>query len=480
MNVFLLRYFPAIAMLFLLCSCANIVAPTGGEKDLTPPKLISLSPPDSQLNTRVQKIRMGFDEYVTLSDASAQIQMAPLLRIPLTATSSGKHVSISIPDSLLQDATTYHISFGNAIRDIHEGNAFLSKGYTFSTGAYFDSLAVTGSVLAANTGLPDSSAIVMLYPASSGDSAVVREKPMYSVHVSADGRFLIEGLPGRPFRIYALRDGNNNLTYDGGNEWIAFSDSLITPARPARGPIMLHTFQELLSDTSSVITGKVAGVFSTSARNATPPLNAYSLSADTSDLKRRTQDLNEPLMLRLAQHSPIGLREDKLFLSYDSSGITLEAALTITKDSGSKNYALQTPWLQNTVYTLRLQKGFAQDSSGHDLMPGHYSFRTKRDEDYGKLSIHLPTKYFGKKFLLQVSNEKDTVYQQPVRDTMVVLPMLSPGMYTLRVIADANENGIWDAGNLFLMRQPELVIPYRQAIHLKAGWEQEVDFEEKK
>ncbi|MBS1616698.1 MAG: Ig-like domain-containing protein [Bacteroidetes bacterium] len=475
-----LSIIPALAAFSLLSACANIVAPTGGKQDLIPPRLISLSPPDSQRNARIQKIRFGFDEYVTLSNASAQVQIAPLLRIPLTVTASGKHVSISIPDSLLQDETTYHISLGDAIRDIHEGNAYSSKGYTFSTGAYFDSLAVTGRVLAANTGLPDSAATVMLYAAASGDSAVVREKPMYSVRAGADGRFVIDGLPARPFRIYALRDANNNLTYDGGNEWIAFSDSLILPAHPARGPIELRIFQEPLSDTAKQVTGRVAGAFRPEARGSTPLLSGYRLSADTNDLKRRTQDLNDPLMLQLAHCSPIGLNKEKLFLSYDSSGITVEASLSVHTDSDRLHYELQTPWLQNTAYTLRLQKGFAQDSSHHDLMPGRYSFRTKRDEDYGRLSIHLPSKYYGKQFLLQVSNEKDTVYQQPVRDTMVVLPLLAPGMYTLRVIVDANENGAWDAGNLFLKRQPERVIPYLQAIHLKAGWEQQVDFEGKK
>ena len=127
----------------------------------------------------------------------------------------------------------------------------------------------------------------------------------------------------------------------------------------------------------------------------------------------------------------------------------------ITQDSSGLQYKLNTDWREDAVYTLRLQKGFAKDSSGSDLFPGRYTFRTKRDEDYGKLRIHLPSKYFGRSHILQVANERDTI----------------------RIIEDKNENGRWDAGDLFLRKQPEIVVPYTVSVTLKAGWEQQIDFE---
>lgn len=476
----LFRLLTACAALAFLGSCANIVAPTGGEKDVTPPKLVSITPPDSQLHLKPRKLVLGFDEYVALSDASRQIQISPLLPIPITASVSGKRVTLSIPDTLLEDETTYRISFGNAIRDIHEGNIYQGPGYIFSTGAWFDSLSLAGTVFDASTGLRDSSATVMLYGATQGDSAVVQHKPMYAVHTDAAGNFLFEGLPPRRFRIYALRDANGNFTFDGGTEWIGFSDSLALPAYPRGGEIMLRTFPELISDTAKKVQAATASVFKTSARSQPALQGAYALSVDTSDLKRRTQDLDQPVLIRFAQKPASGLHESKLFLSYDSSGSTVEVPFEIVKDSSGMSYGLRCAWQENTVYTLRLQKGFAQDSTGKDLLPGRFSFRTKRDEDYGKLRVHLPGKFYGAKYLLQVTSEHDTVYQQPVRDTMVTLLRLRPGTYTLRVIADENESGRWDAGDLFLRRQPELVIPYHEPISLKAGWEQQVDFEQKK
>ncbi len=476
MKVSLLLFFTAASL--LLGSCANIVPPTGGDKDVTPPRLVGMTPPDSQLNLKPRKLVLDFDEYVTVSDVSSQVQIAPLLRIPLSVTASGKHVRVSIPDSLLQDETTYRISFGKAIRDVHEGNVYSSTGYLFSTGAHFDSMALAGVVINAATGLRDTGATVMLYAATDNDSAVVRRKPLYQVHVDGSGNFLLEGLPHRRFRIYALRDVNGNFVFDGGMEAIGFSDSLVLPAYPRSADIELFTFSENPNDSARATYKKLEGVF---AGQATAPVmtDGYSVDVDTSDQRRRTHDLNKAVTIRLAQKAKNDLDKDKLFMSYDSSGTTIEADFKVVADTDGHRFFIQVPWLQNTLYTLRLRKGFAQDSSGHDLMPGRYSFRTKRDEDYGKLSIHLPGKYYGEGYVLQVANEHDTVYQQPVRDTMVSLQLLPPGTYLIRVVEDKNHNGRWDAGSLFLHRQPERVTPYPQPINLKVGWEQQIDFDEK-
>ena len=148
-----------IVCLLLISSCANIVPPSGGMKDVTPPKLVSVSPADSSRNIRPKKIVLEFDEYIQLTDAVSQIQLSPLLPVQLTITSTSRRVVINIPDTLLQAATTYRLSFGNAIRDLHEGNQYSNTGYTFSTGGYFDSLRIGGRIISAPTGLPDTSAL---------------------------------------------------------------------------------------------------------------------------------------------------------------------------------------------------------------------------------------------------------------------------------------------------------------------------------
>jgi len=469
--------------IFLCCllfgSCANIVPPSGGPKDITPPKLRSSSPKDSLLNSRPDRIELAFNEYITLNEPTTQVQISPLIPIPLTVTSQLKKVIISIPDSLLQDETTYRITFGTAIRDLHEGNIYNSKGFTFSTGTYFDSLRLSGSVHDARTGLPDTAAFVLLYSAKDGDSAIVKHKPLYVTHVDAKGGFNLEGLPPRKFRIFALRDGNGNLTYDGGTEWVGFIDSVFKPGSSTLSNLDILTFPESKDDTLTAPTTRDSHGFL--VRNAgTTKLAApgsYKVLVDTNDIKHRSQDISKPISISFGRRLSAKLNKDKIFLSIDSQGTVIEQGIRIIQpDSSGLNYQIVTQWTENTVYTLRLQKGFAKDSNGNDLFPCRYTFRTKREEDYGKMHIHLPSTFYGPTHILQIANEKDTIYQQVVSDTLVNLNFLPPGVYTLRVIEDRNKNGRWDAGDLLEKRQPERVIPYNSTINMKAGWEQQVDF----
>ena len=112
-------------------------------------------------------------------------------------------------------------------------------------------------------------------------------------------------------------------------------------------------------------------------------------------------------------------------------------------------------------------------------MPGRYVFRTRNDDDYGKIKVHLPAKYNNTKYLLLVTTDRDTVYQKPVRDTIINLPRLRPDKYTFRIIVDKNRNGKWDTGDLFGKLQPEEVIPYPDKVILKPGWDNTIDFEQK-
>lgn len=468
-------------ILVILCfgaGCASIMPPTGGKKDVTPPKLVSVTPADSLLNTRVSKIEMYFDEYITVSDVSKEVAISPILAIQPTVTGQNKHVTVHIPDTLLEPNTTYRLSFGKAIKDLHEGNPFTGYTYTFSTGSYFDSLEVHGSAIVAATGQPDSSGLyVMLYDAADNDSAVVRKKPKYITKADVSGSFSLKGLPAKKFRIYALKDANNNMIYDGGKEMIGFTAHTITPGDTAMPPIQLRVFAEI--DTSRKGADTTQNNLFKNRSGKKPDISkefTYNVAIDTSDIRKRTLDITHPVDITFTR--PVAaISQERMSLMVDSSGIEVETAASLTQDTNKNLLHLNAVWQENTVYTLRLLKGFAKDTAGTDAMPSRFTFRTKRDEDYAKLQIHLPTKYYGKQFVLVVQRNKDTIYQKPVADTMVNLTRLQPGTYNLHVIIDSNENGKWDTGNLFEKIQPEVVIPYNQAITLKAGWDNIIDFE---
>ncbi|HTN47522.1 MAG TPA: Ig-like domain-containing protein [Flavipsychrobacter sp.] len=480
-----------IIALILLNACANISHPTGGKKDVAPPKLVSVFPPDSQLNTRVTRLEMRFDEFVNVNNAASEVQLSPLLAFPPTVEAVNRRVIIKIPDSLLQENTTYRIRLGNAIADVHENNPFVGYNYIFSTGAYFDSLSIGGTVMDAASGMKDTGAYVLLYDASKSDSIVVKEKPSYVVKTEMNGEFRFTGLPAKAFRIFALRDGNNNLVYDGGAEMIAFHDKTIFPKDSIDEPVELYISSESDSVNNSNGTAladgkRPGGRFSREGETVpaaaeTPAATegfTYLVAVDTSDTKKRTREITTPLDIVFNKKIKT-INANRINLSYDSLGTLIEAKVVAVQDTMQQNkLQLQTAWKENTVYILRLLKNFAIDSSGTEALPSRHTFRTKSESDYARLHIHLPTKYLGEQYLFVLMKDGKPFYQQPVTDTNIHFYQLQPATYTMRVILDENKNGKWDHGKLFEKRQPEKVIPSYNPINLKPGWENIVDFEQ--
>lgn len=467
------------ALTLAVAGCANIQGLPGGKKDTKAPVLVRVSPKDSTLNTRVSKIELHFDEFINVVDAVKEVQISPILSIPMTVTGAYKKVTVKIPDSLLQDNTTYRVSFGNAIKDLHEGNTFTGYTYTFSTGSYFDSLEVKGEVLNAVTGMPDTGAWVLLYNANNPDSVVLREKPLYVGKVDG-GRFSIKGLPGRSFRVFALRDANNNLIYDGRSEWIAFKDEPVRAGDSSATAISLRLFPEV-QDTSKFRADSLKAL--RKGQDMKPNKDAkteltYTLNVDTSGMNKRTKDITKPIEISLNKKVD-SIYPQQISLYLDSSDKTVPIA--VYKDSSKeKTVLVKADWKENTLYTLKIHKGFAKDTSGNETAPSKYVFRTKEDDDYGKLNIHLPKKYINANYVLLVKGDKDTVYQQTVADSMVYLVRQQPGSYSMLLIADANGNGKWDTGDMLAHLQPEIVIPYKGSIVLKEGWENTIDFETNK
>lgn len=477
----LFRRLPCLLLIVMLgYGCANITPPLGGVKDIIPPQLLSVVPADSQLESRIKKIELHFDEYITVTNASTEIQISPLLAVPLSVEGLYRKVTVRIPDTLLQDQTTYRISFGNAIKDLNENNPFAGYHFMFSTGSYFDSLRLGGYIVNGATGAKDSSALILLYDAAKSDSIVVREKPLYITRADAAGNFRFEGLPDKPFQIFALQDANDNMIYDGKGEKIAFITGTVRPADSIADPVRLVLFEE--EDTSTVVetmpvaTTKSRRLSAASEREAAA-FN-YTVAIDTSDLRRRTVSITEPLKISFSK--PLGtIDESRIRLSIDSNETSYDVPVTVVRDTTNKTLLqLDTEWQEDMVYTLRLLKDFAQDTAGTGVMPARYTFRTKREDDYAKLRVNLPSAYYGEEYLFLLLQDHDSIYQQQVSDTVLLFTKLDPGSYTFRIIVDKNKNGKWDTGNFFGKTQPEEVIPWNSSVGLRAGWDNTVDFNE--
>ena len=208
--------------------CANTTTPpSGGAKDTIPPVLTKVSPLPATVNVpRKAKLRFTFNEYVKIKDANGIYLSPPLEKKPKSAI-HGKSLDVSFEQDL-DSNTTYTLDLTDAIADNNEGNLFPGYTLVFSTGEKIDSMCLTGLVQDCNTLMPVEGATVLLYKDHS-DSAVFLKRPVAAAKTDDWGFFSIRNIPDTLYRVYAIKDENNNNKYDPESERIAFLDSLLRP-----------------------------------------------------------------------------------------------------------------------------------------------------------------------------------------------------------------------------------------------------------
>ena len=220
--------FPLIILLAIVTySCASIGNPDGGPYDEDPPKFMGSTPGLRYVNNKKQKIELEFDEFIKLEKASEKVIFSPPQMEQPELKVVGKKVSVEYLDSLI-DSTTYTIDFSDAIVDNNEGNPMGNFTFSFSTGNNIDTMEVSGVVLQASDLEPIKGIQVGLHK-DLNDSAFTT-KPFDRVsRTDSRGRFSIRGVAPGKYRIYALKDGNQNYLFDSKTELIAYSDSIIIP-----------------------------------------------------------------------------------------------------------------------------------------------------------------------------------------------------------------------------------------------------------
>ncbi len=429
---------------------------------------------DSALNFKGGSIRFEFDEFVQLRDVQNQLIVTPLLKKNPKVTVHKKRVTIEMEDSLLEPNTTYAVSMGSAIQDVRESNPYKNLSFTFSTGSYFDSLSLRGSVVEANTGRPDTSGMVVLYKASLPDSAFFKEKPLYIQKIEG-GAFFFKNLPDKEFSVYVLNDQNSNLRYDQTNEKIAFYDKKVSPKDTLT--VTLHSFVAQEKADSNANRRQLAKNAMTDTRNLPVSDNKenirlnFIINADTLDKAKRTFDLYDSVVLRF-DHPLKAFDESKMHLFQNEAP---DSNVIVKMDSARKSLSLFTLWGEDALCKIIFKKGFAQDSAGLQANATEFYFRTKRKSEYGTLIVKC--KKEGNEMLELMKNEK-VIARKKVTDSLVAFPFLSPDTYLLRLLHDENNNGIWDTGSFFgEKKQPELVDLLPATITIRANWENKIDFD---
>lgn len=503
MKQFLLWLFASL----VLVSCARVGSPIGGDKDSIPPSMIGSNIDTTRINVPrdIKKLRIDFDEYITLKDVSKNLIISPPIQYSkiIPSTTGNKYLEIQWKDTL-QANTTYNFNFGNSIVDLNESNVLPYFNFAFSTGDKLDDLYISGTISDAlgnekNSEGKDRNLVIGLYQVK--DTMNYRQKPYYISKADPDGYFELNYLTPGKYRILGFDDENNNSIYDIGKESVAFQKEEIALETSISG-LKLKTFPSKKAFKYKEMTVATGGVLMTFEGNpekvivktvgekpvdykvthkpksdsvriwfdatkenigATVSENlrfSYNtgVAQDTMSIfyKKPTKDemtISNPFSNKLAPETDFRFSSNYLINKIQPENWKLEA------DSIAQNFTAKISELDSTQvivksnfisgkkYQLTVPKNTLSSFYNRSSESVRFDFEVAKAGDFGSFTANLisvPTQ----KFWIQLLNEKnDPVYQQYTNQSQVKFINLKPGTYKLRILVDNNENGTWDSSD---------------------------------
>ena len=92
--------------LTIFASCARMGNPDGGWFDETPPKVIGASPADGGVGVKSKNVKINFDEYVKIDNATENVIVSPPQLEAPEIKAAGKSIDVKLLDSLKANTFT--------------------------------------------------------------------------------------------------------------------------------------------------------------------------------------------------------------------------------------------------------------------------------------------------------------------------------------------------------------------------------------
>ena len=511
-------------LIFLMEACANPVAPTGGPRDEEPPVLDTLaSSPLLPVNFTKKDITLEFDEFIELDNPATSIVISPPLQERPEFRVRGRRLIMSFhDDEELLENTTYTINFGDAIRDITERNILKNFLYVFSTGSFIDSLELRVNVTEAFTGLPAEGVIAMLHLWSAGDSAIVKEKPVYFAVTDKNGMAHLQYMRADSFRLFALQDQNRNYILDLAGEKSGFhADPIILPENSGETiEISIYQRKERLFSSSrrwrdgsrySLIYNRPPTALEfdfpdldipfvsthhgdTIAFHFGPNIITDSLMLVTTEINEGTDTVRiapprntEIAPLRKSKISANLLPREKALVRFNhlldsfNRDSILYVDTVIVENQNLRDFTFSSDSL---LLNLELEggkrgewillPGAVTDIFGQTNDSIRLNFSRQSSSALAQLDIIIQQLDSAQQYIFKLEDQRENVVRSVVvsgkNEFNWNLANIRPDRYTLRVIEDVNRNRIWDPGHPVQRRQAEQIKVFN-VIELRANWE---------
>ncbi len=201
------------------------------------------------------------------------------------------------------------------------------------------------------------------------------------------------------------------------------------------------------------------------------------ISLTLSNNGRGEQDLHIPLGL-VVQHPVSKIDYSRISLVKMQDTLEIPVKFDLHRDSLKlRKYRMNIQWEGLTIYKLNFFPGAFTDIYGltNDTIPAQ--FRTRDPEYYGRILLTL-SGVDGPKVVQLLDDKGSPVGQKRVSsDGLVEFDYLPPAAFSLKLIHDHNDNGIWDTGDYLDHLQPEGIEFHPGTINIRSNFDVEASWE---
>ncbi len=524
-----------IALILFAGSCANPIAPEGGAKDLTPPKIDSTRSSTTATKNFVKNpIQFRFNEWVVMENMQTQMVVSPPLTYPPKVALKGKTLVFNFDTrEELKANTTYSINFGESIKDLTEGNPAKNLRYVFSTGEEIDSASLFSTVKNSFTKETVKDALVMLYDTNQ-DSVILKQKPDYFAKTSETGTFTIQNIRPGTYKVFALKDDNFNYLYDLDTELIGFTDTSVVIGKNEQKSIAAIEISkeskpprliEKKSDRFGLVQCAFIGDPNLVNTEIQVSGQSYISEIDKDSLKiwykpEPTTDwqviFDNGLKKDTVFVKPGSAKEDKrrknlkllsqkaFFNKRITSSQTIQVDLTnpivkidtakilvitdTSKQSFGKYFELKKEkpralflngkWKDNVTYKMLMLPGSVTDLFGNTNDTIKADWKVLANKELGNISIHLNNLTDSKTYFVQLlSSSGEVIVKYSISGKIkweTFIPNQLPGGYELVIVEDLNNNSKWDPVSLFPRRKAETIFR-KKPEPLRPNWELDIN-----
>jgi len=512
--------FSGIILLYLLTmSCAQLGVPSGGEIDLMPPEIMSISPALGTTDVSVEAggtIEVIFDEYVNVRGLSTQLLISPPLSKPIQWRMRGKTVTFTWLEPLF-DNVTYVFQFGDAVVDLHEGNPTKNFIHAFSTGADLDTLSLSGAVVDAFSGSAMSGARIFLFDSEvTVDSIATGINPKFMGTTDAQGRFTIMYLPVGNYRVMSVDDQDRNYHWTTGESLgiyediieVTGHDTLTSSMRMQVTPLsVIKYFVNSVRDSLGLVQIEMSQNFTPSDSVSVGGQKRHSEGVDLwawgDDIENEsvvwsgidTLVVSEikvvdavrfeaiqgpggkivtPNKVEIQFTRPIEGTVDSLFVvtGLDSSEVQIDSIWT--KENDPFSIEIAGPFPRGNSFEIMLMPGAVQGQGAQELQDtSSFRWGIFQSNELGEIEVLI---HKGGWLQLLSANGEVTKEIELTEGHPAIFKDLTPGTYSLKWKGDSNKNGSWESVSLSNWKSPEAAQMLNTKVKVKADWRHQIQW----